>query len=52
METDQYFAALLVNNPYYSLKLQQLFGKKLFYKVASFLFRPRYSFFVSGKTVL
>jgi len=41
MESDMYFAALLRNNPYYELKLTEVFGDLLFSKVAQFLFRPR-----------
>ena len=45
VETDQYFAALLVNNPSYEVRLREAFAHKgashLFGTVASFLFRPR-----------
>ena len=41
LETDQYFAALLLNNPYYSIRLQRLFGSSLFSSVAVAFLAPR-----------
>lgn len=41
IESDQYFAGLLVNNDHYALRLHDWFGDSLFGKVSAFLFRPR-----------
>lgn len=42
IESDMYFAGLLVNNDVYSTRLGPLFGDRLFQTIADFLFRPRY----------
>ncbi|EKX32635.1 hypothetical protein GUITHDRAFT_121192 [Guillardia theta CCMP2712] len=41
LESDQYFAGLLINNDYYALELQRLFGDKMFGIISSFLFQLR-----------
>lgn len=41
LESDMYFAALLLNNEHYSLQLQSLFQGRLFSSLSGFLFRPR-----------